>query len=708
MPQFTRADSPNPIVNSYRTKDGRWLFLNMLQPDRFWPDLCRRIGHPELIEDERFKDGMSRFTNRVECVKLLDEIFASARSPSGAARSPRPKASGRRCRAPSSCTTTRRHRPTTICCRSIAVTARPSPWSRIPSSSTRSPPTLRPAPDLGQHTEEVLLVARHVVGRSGQVQGSGSDLVTAARHPVIVGVGQLVNRAADPREVMEPLEMMAVVARLAAEDAEIPGRLAEIDSLTVINTISRAYADPAGFLAARLAMSPRDRVYTSMGGNSPQWRVNETADRIARGEVRLALIAGAEAMHGLQLARRAGVQLEWAEAGTPEMVGDNRWGNNPDEQRHHAQLPTNVYPLFENALRAHRGWSIAHHRAYLGELCGGMAAVARDNPYAWFRQGRSAAEIVDVSPANRMIAFPYPKFMNAIIGVDQAAALLMTDAATAKALGIPAQKWIYVRGCGDAIDHWFVSDRVNYWSSPALRLAAQRALAQARLEISAIDHLDLYSCFPCAVQIAADMLGIAPDDPRPLTVTGGLPYHGGPGNNYSTHAIACMVERLRARAGAHGLVSGVGWYLTKHAVGVYSSAAPDHAFEREDPKRYQGRLDAEPHPVLAVTAEGPGTVESYTVQHDRDGQPSVGIVDRPPRRRPALLGENDRRRHAGTHRARGARRPARARPSRRRCAGEPVRAVTLEPYRGLRGLDRLRGFLKNFGSAQSVNPRNLR
>src|SRR6185369_4105707 len=127
--------------------------------------------------------------------------------------------------------------------------------------------------------------------------------------------------------------------------------------------------DPAGFLAARLGIDPRDRVYTSMGGNSPQWRVNETADRIARGEVRLAIIAGAEAMHGLQMAHRAGVQLDWAEAGTPETVGDGRWGNNALEQRHHAQLPTNVYPLFENALRAKRGWSIERHAAHLAQLC---------------------------------------------------------------------------------------------------------------------------------------------------------------------------------------------------------------------------------------------------------------------------------------------------------------------------------------------------
>jgi acetyl-CoA C-acetyltransferase len=445
------------------------------------------------------------------------------------------------------------------------------------------------------------------------------------RQPIIIGVGELVHRAADPHDVLEPLDMMARVARAAALDAEIPRHLDAVDSLTVINIISRPYADPPGFLAARLGIHPSERLYTSMGGNSPQWRINETADRIARGEVRLALIAGAEAMHGLQLARRAGVALDWADTGTPPMVGDSRWGNNDVEQRHHAQMPTNVYPLFENALRARRGWSIARHRAYLGELCAGMAAVARDNPIAWFRDGKSAAEITAVGPQNRMVAFPYPKFMNAIIAVDQAAALLMTSVETARALGVPESKWVYVRGCGDATDHWLVSDRVNFWSSPAIRVAGERALAQARLEIGAIAELDLYSCFPCAVQIAADMLGIAVDDPRPRTVAGGLPYHGGPGNNYSTHAVARMVQRLRSAPGQSGLVSAVGWYLTKHAVGVYSSAPPDHPFAREDPGHYQPRIDAEPHPELASAGDGDATIETYTVQHDRDGAPSVGI-----------------------------------------------------------------------------------
>lgn len=448
----------------------------------------------------------------------------------------------------------------------------------------------------------------------------------SVRQPILVGVGQFTNRAADVGEVLEPLALMVEASRRAAADAGIADRLREIDELTVINIISRSYQDPCGLLAERLGISPRDRFYTAIGGNSPQWRVNETAARIARGEVRLALIAGAEAVAGAQLARRAGVKLEWAPTGSPEMVGDSRWGNNDVEQRHQVLMPIAVYPLFENALRARRCWSLAEHRTHLGTLCARLAAVARDNPYAWFRDGKSAEEITTVSNNNRMIGFPYPKFMNAIIAVDQAAALLLTDTETARELGIDEERWVYLVGCGDATDHWFVSDRVDYASSPAIRAAGAAALAQARLSIDEIDLFDVYSCFPSAVQIGADMLGIGLDDPRPLTVTGGLPYHGGPGNNYVTHSIATMVERLRQQRGARGLVTGVGWYLTKHAVGIYQSAPPAHPFERADPRTYQATIDAEPHPVLAAEADGPATVETYTVTHDRDGAPALGII----------------------------------------------------------------------------------
>jgi len=285
-----------------------------------------------------------------------------------------------------------------------------------------------------------------------------------------------------------------------------------------------------------------------------------------------------------------------------------------------------VYPLFENALRAHYGRSIDEHRRALGELCARFAAVAAQHPNAWFREARSAEELATVSGENRMVGFPYPKYMNAILDVDQAAALIMTSASTARELGIPEERWVYLHGCGDATEHWYVTERVNYHSAPAIRVAGRRALSMADAGIDEIAAFDLYSCFPSAVQLGRDALGIAADDARPLTVTGGLPYFGGPGNNYTMHGIATMAGRLRGQPAELGLVSGLGWWATKHAIGVYGARRPAKAWSRTDPKVDQAEVDAMPHPELVAAADGPATVETYTVSYDREGAPQLGIV----------------------------------------------------------------------------------
>jgi len=445
--------------------------------------------------------------------------------------------------------------------------------------------------------------------------------------PILVGVGQRTNHVQASDQIREPLELMALCAEDAAVDAGIALPQA-LDSVTVINLISHPYADPAAQLARRLGCNPAEQMSTSMGGNSPQWRVNETADRIARGEIALALIAGAEAFHSLKIARREGLQLKWGPTGDPGVVaGDARNGSNHLEKAHKAHLPIRIYPLFENALRATRGLTIDEHIASIGRLCSDLSRVAARNPYAWFRDEKDAEQITAERPDNRMICFPYRKLMNAIMTVDQGAALIMTSVGRARELGIPASKWVFVRGCGDANDHWFVSDRVDFHTSPALRLAGQRAMEQAGVGADDLAFVDLYSCFPSALQIGARMLGIAYDGSRELTLTGGLPYHGGPGSNYGTHAIAQLVGRLRdAASPRYGVTTGVGWYMTKHSVGIYSNEPPRTPWRRHDVHGDQAKLDSEPNPRIVEHASGPATIETYTVAHDRDGSPEVGIV----------------------------------------------------------------------------------
>ncbi|HYM16762.1 MAG TPA: acetyl-CoA acetyltransferase [Dehalococcoidia bacterium] len=446
------------------------------------------------------------------------------------------------------------------------------------------------------------------------------------RLPIIAGVGQVTQRP-DTERPREPLALMAEAARLAEADCGVAGVLQSLDSIRVVNVISWPSRAPAQDLARALAVAPREQLYTHIGGNTPQWLVNEAAEAIHHGELKVVLIAGAEAMYAARRARARGVDLGWSPRGNPAPdIGDPRAGVNAMEAKHGATLPTSVYPLFENALRAHYGRTIEAHQRTLGELCAGFSSVATANPYAWFREARTAREIAAPDAGNRYIGFPYPKYMNAILDVDQGAALLLTSAGEARRLGIPGERWVYVRGCGDATDHWFVTERVDYHSSPAIRAAGQRALSMAGVGIDEVAHIDLYSCFPSAVQIARDMLGIAPNDGRALTVTGGLPYFGGPGNNYVTHSIATMVEKLRADRGALGLVTANGWYVTKHAAGVYSTEPPAGEWRRTAPRVDQAAIDGEPHPPLAKEPAGAATVETYTVLFDREGAPERGIV----------------------------------------------------------------------------------
>lgn len=444
--------------------------------------------------------------------------------------------------------------------------------------------------------------------------------------PIIVGVGQVTQRPETERP-REPLALMAEAARVAETDAGAGDLLHALDSVRIINILSWPSRAPPQDLSRALGVAPREQIYTHVGGNTPQWVVNETAERIHDGEVSLALVAGADCMYSLRRARKQGIDLGWSPRGTPAPdIGDGRPGSSPEELRHGATVPTRIYPLFENALRARYGRSIEEHQRADGELMAGFSAVAAAHPNAWFAEAKSAAEIATVTPENRYIGFPYTKYMNAIMDVDQGAALLMTSVRHARRLGIGEDRWVYLHGCAEATDHWFISERENYYSSPAIRACGERALSMAGVTIDDMTHLDLYSCFPSAVQIGRDMLGIAQDDPRPLTVTGGLPYFGGPGNSYVTHSIATMVERLRADRDAIGLVTANGWYVTKHATGVYAAHPPEREWRRADPREDQARIDARPKPALATNPSGAAVVETYTVIFDRDGAPELAIV----------------------------------------------------------------------------------
>ncbi len=459
--------------------------------------------------------------------------------------------------------------------------------------------------------------------------------------PVLVGGARRVVRDGDPGSgfIPSPQGLMVAAARAALADCGVEAaRLCErIDTVAAIRTFADTapqFATPFGhcdnypaFVARALGVTPRRCLYPVVGGNTPQWLVNLLAEDIRTGRSGMALIVAGEAMRTAARAMRAGRTLDWSaeEGEDPEVIGDARPGFSSHEARHGLGDPPATYALFETATAAHRGRSMAAHRRHLGRWLARFSEIAAAEPHAALPVARGADEIVAPTPDNRMIAWPYTKFMCANMFVDQSAAVLLTSTEAARELGIPGERWVWLAGSADVDDKWLVSERLDHHSAPAIHVGARAALAQAGVGVDEVDAFDLYSCFPVAVELAADALGIAPDDRRGLTLTGGLPFYGGPGNGYALHAVAAMVKRLRVRRGSVGLVSGNGWYLTKHSFGVYRSAPPAEPWARRDPACDQAVIDAQSSPRLRPEAAGEGTIETFTVVFSREG-PERGIV----------------------------------------------------------------------------------
>jgi acetyl-CoA C-acetyltransferase len=456
------------------------------------------------------------------------------------------------------------------------------------------------------------------------------------RTPVLVGAGQSQQRVEDPAAALEPIDLLAEAARAADADAR-SGRslLATVDTVAVIDMLSWKYPDPGALLARRVGASPRATIITTVGGNTPQLLVNRLATEITRGERDAVLLGGAECVSTRWRARRAEPKawLQWSEPDDPpatEVWGDDRPGSSPYEMAHLALAPTQVYPLLETALRAAAGRGIDEHQRFTSELWSGFAAVAAGNPHAWSRTAYTAEEIRTVSSTNRMVTFPYPKRMCANIDVDQAAALLLCSYEAARAAGVPDERMVFPLSGADAHDHYFFSERDSLAESPAIRLAGAAALDAAGIGMDDVARFDLYSCFPAAVELAMKAYGLrgpSGGDERALTLTGGLGFAGGPGNNYSTHGIAMAVDACRSEPGSVSLVTALGWYATKHSVGLYSTTPPGgEGFVAVDPARTQRAVDALPSRAPAGTVDGEVVVEATSVIFERDGSPSLGII----------------------------------------------------------------------------------
>ncbi|SEC10917.1 acetyl-CoA C-acetyltransferase [Rhodococcus pyridinivorans] len=444
------------------------------------------------------------------------------------------------------------------------------------------------------------------------------------RTPILVGGGQINERDGG----VEPVDLMVRAARAAAEQAGSTRLLELVDSVRVVGLLSWRYRDPGALVGERIGANVRHTGYSGNGGSTPQVMVNAAAEDIAAGRADVVLIGGAESWRTRTRLRKQKLRPEWTVQDETVPAAEILVTDVPmeaeSERRIGLDRPSFVYPLFEQALRITAGRSPQEHQRFIGELWSQFSAAAAGNPHAWVQRECGADEIALPSSDNRMISTPYTKLLNSNNMVDQSAAVLVCSVETATRLGIPRENWVFPQSGTESHDTYAIAERAALDRSPAIRIAGARALELAGIDLDDVEHVDVYSCFPSAVQVAANEFGLPLDDPsRPLTITGGLTFGGGPWNNYVSHSIAAMLTRLRENPGSYGLVTANSGYLTKHAMGVYRTEPPAGGFRRLD---VQAEVDAEPTTPALVSYEGVATAESWTVVYGRDGEPERAFL----------------------------------------------------------------------------------
>jgi acetyl-CoA C-acetyltransferase len=462
--------------------------------------------------------------------------------------------------------------------------------------------------------------------------------------PVLVGVGQFTERIDAPDyRALPPYELAAEAARRAFADT-LPGQGALEALAPHVDLIhsARTFEDTGGIggvpfgrsnnfprsVARRLGLRPAHAIWEKSGGDSPQKIVSEVCEKIAAGSARFVLVVGAETISTMRHLQAQKQKPDWSET-LDEQVEDRGWGLKGARSRYllqHGILGAPIgYSLLEQARRGRMGMTREQYaREQMGALFAPFSAIAAANPYSSSAvKAYSAEELITPTASNRMISAPYTRLLVSRDQVNQAAALILTSVGMARQLGIAESQWVYLHGYSEAAERRFI-ERADLGASPAAHLAAKAALAAAGVTPPEVSYFDFYSCFPIAVSnTACDALGLAPDDSRGLTVTGGLPFFGGPGNNYSMHAIASMAEKLRAKPGSFGFVGANGGTLAKYAAGVYSTRPAE--WKNCDSSALQAQIDALPAPDIAYEPEGWATIETYNVVYGRS-DPSHAIV----------------------------------------------------------------------------------
>jgi acetyl-CoA C-acetyltransferase len=451
------------------------------------------------------------------------------------------------------------------------------------------------------------------------------------RTPVLVGVSAVTQREDDPARAAEPLELMARALEAAAEDAGSRELLARAGAVLVPRGFWD-YADPGRWLAQRFGASAA-RTTVAEVGVLQTTLFGRAGAAIASGSADVVLVAGGEAKHRQARAARRGVEAPLTrQVGVAPDIVLRPHGQlmHPLEIRHELTMPVRQYAMIETALRRAEGLSIDAHRDEVATLWAGMSRVAKDNPDAWSREEVAPETIRDATRANAMLAFPYTKLHNSQWNVDQAAGLVFCSAETARALGVPRERWVLPLAVADANQMLALSQRRELHRSPGFARAGERALERAGLGVSEVALLELYSCFPVAVRVQQRELGV--DLARTPTVTGGMAFAGGPLNNFVLQALVAMARRLRTEPGSTGMLTAVSGFLTKQGVSLWSTEPRGGGFGFDDVT--EATVASTGAAELADEFEGEAEIATYTVLFEGEKPTkTVMICDLPDGRR---------------------------------------------------------------------------
>jgi len=444
--------------------------------------------------------------------------------------------------------------------------------------------------------------------------------------PIIVGAAQYT-QPKDTAQPLDPLSLIVKTCRMAFADSGAEKLKEFIDSVYVVNINSWSYEDAPSELSNILGIKPVRKVYLPDRGDAPQRLVNRAAKAIATGESQAVLITGGEASYSIYRAKKGKITLNWPEKKTPKYMEDNLWNGTSDfENKYGMIFPSCSYALFESALRRESGRTPEEHRLYMGKLFEHYSEIASKNPYAWSQKSYTADEITIPTPQNRKVIYPYTKRMCSNVFVDQSGALIITSDQIAEKVNIDPDKWVYLMGSANLKNIFNISQRPKLHDSPAAREGSRIALKQAGLTLKDIDLFDIYSCFPSIVQIVMNEIGLCKDDPRDLTITGGLPYFGGPWSNYAIHAIITAVDLIRENLSKKIMVVANGGYNTRQSFGIYGNRPSVISWEDRDDKEIQKKILMKALPDPVIEASGQLTIEAYTIYYEREGKPKRGIV----------------------------------------------------------------------------------